>query len=59
MTLYEKVIAIYPNLTNWDFATVITLRDDQDGRGAYIDRWDHPNLPRPTEGQLAAVESSA
>jgi len=53
MTLYEKIIAIYPQLTNTDFMTVITLQDDSDGRGAYIAKWEHPTLARPTEEQLA------
>ena len=53
MTLYEKIIAIYPQLTDADFMTVITLQDDSDGRGAYIAKWEHPTLARPTEEQLA------
>ena len=53
MTLYEKIIAIYPQLTDADFMTVITLQDDSDGRGAYIAKWEHPTLARPTQEQLA------
>jgi hypothetical protein len=53
MSLYEKVIAIYPELTDLDFLTVIMLRNDSDGRGDYIAKWDHPTLARPTEEQLA------
>jgi len=53
MTLYEKVIVIYPGLTQQDFLTVITLQNDSDGRGDYIAKWEHPTLPRPTEEQLA------
>jgi hypothetical protein len=53
MTLYEKIIAIYPNLVDKDFMTVITLQNDSDGRGDYIAKWEHPTLPRPTEEQLA------
>jgi hypothetical protein len=53
MTLYEKIIAIYPELTSMDFMTVITLQNDSDGNGDYIAKWDHPTLPRPTEDQLA------
>jgi hypothetical protein len=55
MTLYEKIIAIYPELTNMDFMTVITLQNDSDGNGDYIAKWDHPTLPRPTEDQLNAA----
>ena len=53
MSLYEKIIAIYPQLTNTDFLTVITLQNDSDGRGDYIAKWEHPTLARPTEEQLA------
>ena len=53
MTLHEKVMAIYPALTDNDFLTVITLQNDSDGRGDYIAKWEHPTLPRPTEEQLA------
>ena len=53
MTLYEKIKAIYPELTDNDFLTVITLQNDSDGKGDYIKEWNHPTLPRPTEEQLA------
>ena len=53
MTLPEKIKALYPELTDMDFMTVITLQNDSDGRGDYIAAWDHPTLPRPTEEQLA------
>lgn len=52
MTLYEKIIALYPELADFNFASgVITLQDD--GEGAYIKKWDHPTLPRPTDEELA------
>lgn len=53
MTLYEKIIALYPELTDTDFLTVITLQNDSDGRGDYIAKWEHPTLAKPTEEQLA------
>ena len=54
MTLYEKIISIYPELTDFDFASgVIILQNDSDGKGDYIKEWNHPTLPRPTEEQLA------
>ena len=53
MTLYEKIKAIYPELQDADFLTVITLQNDSDGRGDYIAKWEHPTLARPTEEQLA------
>jgi len=54
MTLYEKIMALYPELTNIDFSQfgTITLQNDSDGRGDYIAAWNHPTLPRPTEEQL-------
>ena len=53
MTLFDKIMAIYPELTQQDFTTVITLQNDSDGKGDYIKSWTHPTLPRPTEEQLA------
>jgi hypothetical protein len=51
MNLYEKIMALYPELTIQDFLTVITLQND--GKGDYIAKWEHPSLARPTEEQLA------
>jgi len=48
MTLYDKIKAIYPQLTEHDFMTVITLQNDSDGKGDYIAKWEHPTLPKPT-----------
>jgi hypothetical protein len=53
MTLYEKIIDIYPDLTPQDFLTVIRLQNDSDGKGDYIAEWNHPTYPKPTEEQLA------
>ena len=55
MTLYDKIITLYPEITVRDFLTVITLQNDSDGRGDYIAKWDHPTLPRPTDAQLEAA----
>jgi hypothetical protein len=52
MTLYEKIMAIYPQLEPQDFMTTIRLQNDSDGKGDYIAKWEH-TLPRPTEEQLA------
>ena len=52
MTLYEKIKAIYPELTDRDFMTVIRLQNDSDGKGDYIAAWDHPALVQPTTEQL-------
>jgi hypothetical protein len=53
MNLYEKIMALYPELTTQDFLTVITLQNDSDGRGDYIAKWEHPTLARPTDEELA------
>jgi len=53
MTLYEKIMALYPSLTQQDFLTVITLQNDSDGKGDYIASWEHLTLARPTAEQLA------
>ncbi len=55
MTLAEKIMALYPNLTQQDFLTVITLQNDSDGKGDYIKSWTHPTLTRPTQAQLDEV----
>ena len=53
MTIYEQVMALYPELTQQDFMTVITLQNDSDGKGDYIAKWEHPTLPRPNFGDKA------
>jgi hypothetical protein len=55
MNLYEKVIKLYPQLTDNDFMTVIRLQNDSDGKGDYIAKWDHPTLAKPTDEQLGAA----
>ena len=53
MNLYSKIMALYPNLTNEDFLTVITLQNDSDGKGDYIASWSHPTFAKPTDEELA------
>ena len=55
MTLYDKIMALHPSLTQQDFMSVITLQNDSDGRGDYIAAWNHPTLARPTDEELANV----
>jgi len=50
--LYEKIMALYPELTDTDFMTTIRLQNDSDGRGDYIASWEHPKLAKPTDKQL-------
>jgi hypothetical protein len=43
MALYDDLIAAIPELTKEDFGFngTIVLRDDSDGMGAYIDKWEY------------------
>ena len=42
MTLYETIIAAYPELENTgEFANKIILQNDSDGAGDYIAKWDY------------------
>lgn len=43
MTLWEKIMAVYPELTDQDFGGFgcIELRDDSDGLGAWIVKWEY------------------
>jgi hypothetical protein len=57
MTLYEKIISLYPELATYDFVFGdIKLQNDSDGKGDYIAKWEHPTLARPTQEQLDSVE---
>jgi len=53
MTLYERIMALYPALTQQDFLTTIRLQNNSNGMGDYIAAWDHPTFAKPTEEQLA------
>ena len=58
MALYDKIIAIHPSLTDADFHYkdgTIELRNDSDGNGDYIAKWNHPTLAQPTQEQLDAI----
>jgi hypothetical protein len=44
MTLYEQIVATYPELTDADFHPLggtISLRNDSDGAGDYIAKWEY------------------
>jgi hypothetical protein len=58
MTLSEKILALYPTLTDDDFNRLRggTIWLNNDGKGDYIAKWEHPTLPRPTDEQLGATE---
>jgi hypothetical protein len=53
MTLYNKIMALYPSLTNKDFLTTIRLQNDSDGKSDYIAKWEHLTLTKPTDEELA------
>lgn len=57
MTLYQKIISIYPELSDYDFAFG-DIRLQNDGDGDYIRTWEHPTLAQPTQEQLDAVEGN-
>ena len=50
--MYDKIMKLYPSLTQQDFLTVITLQNDSDGKGDYIAKWEHPTLAKPTDEQI-------
>jgi len=57
MTLYEKIMKIYPTLTQEDFLPLtgtIVLQNDSDGKGDYIKSWTNTNL-QPTQDQLDSI----
>ena len=43
MDLWKTIVEFYPELTDADFAPrgTIELRDDSDGLGAYIAKWEY------------------
>ena len=55
MTLYEKVMEIYPQITEQEMLNFIRFQNDSDGKGDYIAKWEHPTLTRPTQTQLDGV----
>ena len=57
MSLYEKIMALYPELTSEEFHPLRggTVLLQNDGRGDYIAAWNHPTLARPTDEELANV----
>lgn len=55
MTLYEKLLKIFPALIAEDFHPVtgtILLKNDSDSEGDYIEKWNHISVPKPTIEQL-------
>lgn len=55
MTLKEKIVSIYPELSSYNFADADILLVNRSGTDE-IDKWEHPTLAKPTEAQLAALD---
>jgi hypothetical protein len=54
MNIVEKILALYPELTIEQFSPIRgTILIQDDGQGAYIAKWEHPTLARPTDEELA------
>jgi len=58
MELFDKIIAIYPELETYDFMDG-DIRLVDLGDGPYIAKWEHPTLAQPTQEQLDAVEAGS
>jgi len=60
MTLFQKILVIYPELSEYDFPKedTVIIQNDSDGNGDYIAKWEHPTLAQPTQEQLDAVEDT-
>lgn len=50
--MYEKLIKLYPSLVDEDFSPRGTIILQDNGQGAYIAKWEHPTLPKPTDEEL-------
>jgi hypothetical protein len=60
MTLYEKILQIYPSIKAEDFKPLtgtILIQNDADGKGDYINLWTNLN-PQPTQEQLDAINEN-
>lgn len=56
--LYKKIRTLYPNLKECDFYPnqgCITLFNDGDGEGDYINKWTHSTLSQPTDEEIENV----
>jgi hypothetical protein len=58
--MHEKIVTLYPELkdlpvNDTTFNKLIIVKNDSDGQGDYIAKWEHPTLQRPTDEQLAQI----
>ena len=59
MSLYDKIVALRPELTVEDFHPahgVITIQDDSDGFGPYISKWEH-SAAQPSDEELGITRN--
>ena len=53
MTLYEKIISIYPKLTEKNFFPIVgIIALHNEGGEDFIAKWEHPDFDKPTDKQL-------
>jgi len=45
------------NSETWD-STKVSLRNDTDGKGDYIETWNYSGLSKPTDSQIASYETA-
>ena len=56
MTLFEKILQIYPALKASDFHPISgTIHLQNDGDGDYIAEWNHPTFDKPTDDKLKGI----
>lgn len=57
MSLFDKIVKLRPSLTIADFALggSISLRNDSNGKGDYIEKWEHPTVERPSDEELQSA----
>ena len=56
MTLHEKVLLIYPELSDYNFPQEKTIIFERRIDGSeFISMWEHPTLAQPTQEQLDGV----
>ena len=39
-----------------DFTKDVMLQDNSDGKGAFIQSWNHPSLTKPTDDEIKEVK---
>ena len=55
MSLVNKIMSLYPELTIKDFEKNIIIKNDLNSDGEYIDEWNHETLSKPTQSQVSIL----